>query len=402
VPLDPDWFTVVLAFIAVALSSAGLYFSALEGPDIRVIKSKGAHIFSNPPLNSSLDHIQHDFVPNGSQLTFVNDGTSGGFLRLEATFKMAKDMDSFLDNLTLWVKDDCSKEDHSYVLENGRTIEMDNIPIGEKDSRIVSLLVRLSLHDWKEFREKPVPNGKILEVLIRAQNDNMNRLLDFYSKMKETPSLGTMCINSVHSHRKPFRSLKPWELDEKKEFLQDLEVISITLQLVDSFAEPLFMWTHIQPHEYLDDLKEVMNYFRVIEGEFRNVAESINKAIPEIQVTIGETLSRLDRFFEGNKSRQSIYSFLVSSAEVHDRMIEFVSKARTLEKSLHYYELEQQVGSRLVPGMISTGLLLKQDMLSSTINTLKTEAFELATVAEEFCRIIGECIESISFQSTES
>lgn len=318
--------TALLAFIAVILAILSLWFTSLKGPDI-VLCNKPEFTLQKIP-RQTFERIIPDELFCSGDMFFLNKGTVSGVLTLEARFEPAN-----------WLKPFFQSSRFSFKI-NGTQHEksMPPISIREKESSVICISLYVELHDWKKyFEHAPVSEDEMRKILCDADNENKSRVHGFCAKLEPSMPIGTIGVKSYQTMR---RNLF-WTSIDYKDLIVDQNVGVISKDLIDGFRSCDERWDTLEPDAILMILREI---HRLLEDVmYKSIEENMKKLMGIVE---GRTLNtdlfdELTRKCEGYDSRMAMVDFVLRSANLESRLVEYDSRTREWNRKFNLFQEDQ-------------------------------------------------------------
>src|SRR3989442_3072839 len=184
---------LVISGVAALISLLLLWFTALRGPDIRLVSSQRKVEYVEPPrADLSLTRIEF----NQLDIVFVNNGSrSGALIEIVTSFKPSKGFEPFFwqEYVTAELRTDRSQEP---------TLQLP-VVIPDRGTIVVTLKIGLLLRPWKDVTKLAQVQGDLSAALKTIWNEGRG-LLGNYADLNDP--IGTLEILVRKTIRKRLRA----------------------------------------------------------------------------------------------------------------------------------------------------------------------------------------------------
>ena len=318
--------TALLAFLALILSILSLWFTSLKGPDI-VLCNKPEFTSERIPRQTFARIIPENLFCKGD-LIFLNKGTVSSVLTLDARFEPAN-----------WLKPFFQSSRFSFKI-NGTPHEksMPPMSIRERESSVICISLCVELHNWKKyFEHAPVSADEMRKVLCDADSENKSRFHNFCATLEPSMPIGTIGIKSYQTMR---RNLF-WTSIDYKDLIVDQNVGVITKELFDGFRSCDERWDTLEPDAILMELREIHRLLQDV--VYKPIEDNLRKLMGIVE---GRTLNtdlfdELRRKCEGYDSRMAIVDFVLRSANLESRLVEYDSRTHEWNRKFNLFQEDQ-------------------------------------------------------------
>jgi hypothetical protein len=350
--------TAILAFIAVILSTLSLWFTSLRGPDI-VLCNKPEFTLQKIP-RQTFERIVPDDLSCSGDLFFLNKGTVSGVLTLEARFEPANWLKPFFQSSRFSFKIDGTQHEKS----------MPPMPIREKESSVICINLYVELHNWKKyFEHAPVSEDEMPKVLCDADKENKLRFHGFCAKLEPSMPIGTIGIKSYQTMR---RNLFGTNIDYK-DLIIDQNVGVISKELVDGFRSCDERWDTLEPDAVLMKLREIHRSLEDV--VYKPIEHNMKKLMGIVE---GRTLNtglfdELTSKCEGYDSRMAMVHFVLRSANLESRLVEYDSRTREWNRKFDLLQ-ENQSNKALEEAVNKEKIFLEEESGLIAVELNKVQA----------------------------
>lgn len=292
------------------MSAFTLYYTSLKGPDI-VLREEPRFI-QKPIQREDFDRFIPDSFDFEANLTFLNNGTASGVLRIDPFFESMKELAPFFKKAIFRF----GLEPNKYTWSNS----MPPVPIHEKGSIVVCVALTVDFHDWKKhFIHEPVPKEKICEILCLADSENKKRFSHFCAVLKSGMHIGMVSIKSYQTTRKK---------TEERILVDSQHVGVLDEELIGNFRSWEKRWDTIDPDAILAELRQVRECFDKELHE--RIEQNFKKLMGVVEIGALETdlLDAVRRRFGGYETRVAIVDFILRSTQLDSRLREYDLRTR--------------------------------------------------------------------------
>jgi len=340
------------------VSAFTLYFTSLKGADI-VLPEKPQFI-QKTIQREDFDRFIPDSFDFEANLTFLNNGTASGVLRIDPFFESMKELAPFFKKTTFRF----GLEPNKYTWSNS----MPPISIHEKGSVVVYIQLTVEFHDWKKhFIHEPVPKEKIYEILCQADSENKKRFSDFCAVLKSGMHIGMVSIKSYQTTRKK----------TEERILVDSQYVGVLgEELIGNFRSWEKKWNTIDPDAILGELRQVHEY---LDKElYKLVEQNLKRGMGLVEVASLETdlLDRVTRKFSRYDTRRAIIDFVLRSASLDTKLREYDLKTREWNRKLDL--LREDPSNKT----LEETLYKELDLLEKETGSLAVEIWNLQTMLQ--------------------
>lgn len=396
-----DWLTSITALaasVAAVVAGLNLWYNALSGPDIKLVRK---------PDSSKSDFNLHDVPADDSAIPptvelspsfiFVNSGSTTGIIKLRLSFSPSPALEAL---------DCCNRFTVAFENERGgQTKDMPYLSLQKREQRIVETKLFIELGDWKSYvpQSDEAKGDSICTTLLKADKGNKERYRNFCELLKNNRSLGTLSVYSSITQRQRGKGRR---IFKREDVIDDTslsveEPIGIDDESIQNFTKYYDNWNYVQPR-FVELFQEVEQRFERIfstQGLYQTLLEQINEDTGTVKTWnklwdsawSGSAAVVSERYKQQKDPMRYILAFIFKSSGLDFKMGEFSEKADEFNQVRGFWNQAQPRGDNQYRNLKES-----MEQLRSELVAMNKQIQDIGeSVAEELKR----CVEKFLTQN---